>query len=367
MFKRASTLAVLAALGAVAAATSIGIALAATQPATRDVLDTPALKSPLATRTLVNGLARAGERVVAVGQRGHVLLSDDQGQSWRQAEVPVSSDLVAVAFPTPTQGWAVGHDGIVLRSSDAGATWTKALDGRGAGALMAEFYRREASGLTNDPKRAAAFVQEAERFAAQGAENPFLDVAFEDEKTGYLVGAFGLAFRTADGGASWQPLLHAIDNPKALHLYAVRRVGHEVFIAGEQGLLLKLDRSAAHGGQFRALELPYKGTLFGIAGTERALLVHGLRGTLLRSTDAGKSWQSVPTGLQVGLTGSAIDAQGRIVVVSQAGHVLVSANDGASFTPARLDKPMPAAAVSLVGAKGVVVGGPRGVAAQMLP
>jgi photosystem II stability/assembly factor-like uncharacterized protein len=349
---------------AVAVGTVVGAALAAAPARSwKDVLDVPAAKSSLASRALINGLALAGHRLVAVGQRGHVLLSDDQGQSWRQAEVPSSSDLVAVAFVTPQQGWAVGHDGIVLRSSDAGASWTRVLDGRSASALMLEHYRREAA-TAADAKQAAALVQEAERFAAQGAENPFLDIAFENASTGYLVGAFGLIFRTTDGGASWQPLLHAADNPKALHLYAVRVVGGEVYVAGEQGLLLKLDRASGH---FRAIELPYKGTLFGITGTPRALLVHGLRGTLLRSGDAGRSWQTVDTGLQVGLTASHTDAQGRIVVVSQAGHVLVSRDDGATFAPAKIDKPLPAAAVALVGPSAIVVGGPRGLAPLALP
>jgi photosystem II stability/assembly factor-like uncharacterized protein len=349
---------------ALAAGTAVGAALAAA-PASpwKDVLDVPAEKSALAPRALVNGLAQAGDRLVAVGQRGHVLLSDDQGQSWRQASVPASSDLVAVSFATPQQGWAVGHDGIVLRSTDAGATWTRVLDGRSAGALMLDHYRREAATAT-DAKQAAALVQEAERFAAQGAENPFLDIAFENASTGYLVGAFGLIFRTSDGGASWQPLLHAADNPKALHLYAVRAIGGEVYVAGEQGLLLKLDRASGH---FRAIELPYTGTLFGIIGTPRALLVHGLRGTLLRSTDAGRSWQMLNTGLQVGLTASHTDAQGRIVVVSQAGHVLLSRDDGATFAPAKIDKPLPAAAVALVGPSALVIGGPRGLAPLALP
>lgn len=359
MFKRCLASAVVA----TAVAT---VAWSATDPAWRDVLDTPAAKSPLAQRALINGIAQAGERLVAVGQRGHVLLSDDQGKSWQQATVPASSDLVAVAFATPTQGWAVGHDGLVLRSDDAGATWARALDGRQAGATMLDFYRREAAKLV-DEKTAAALLQDAERFAAQGLENPFLDVAFENASTGYLVGAFGLILRTSDGGASWQPLLHATDNPKALHLYAVRVVGGEVYVAGEQGLLLKLDRTAAGGGKFRALELPYKGTLFGITGTPRALLVHGLRGTLLRSTDAGRSWQPVNTGLQVGLTASATDAQGRIAIASQAGHVLISRDDGASFAPAKLDKPLPAAAVALVGPSALVIGGPRGLAPSALP
>ncbi|MBL8352571.1 MAG: glycosyl hydrolase [Burkholderiaceae bacterium] len=343
----------------------VGLATAAADNVTRDVLDTPAVKSPLASRTLVNGLARSGERIVAVGQRGHVLLSDDQGKTWRQADVPVSSDLVAVAFPTPTNGWAVGHDGVVLRSTDAGATWTRALDGRQAGALMVDWYKREGATI-GDAAKAEAMLKEAERFAAQGAENPFLDVGFENEKTGYLVGAFGLLLRTVDGGASWQPMLHAADNPKAQHLYAVRAVGSDVFVAGEQGLLMKLDRSNAASPQFRAVELPYKGTLFGVTGNARAVIAHGLRGTVLRSTDAGRSWQTVETGLQVGLTGSSIDADGRIVIVSQAGHLLLSKDDGASFAPAQVDKPLPGAAVAFAGAASVIVGGPRGVAALAL-
>lgn len=357
MFKPA-----LAATLALSCAVAAVLAAAPADP-WRDVLDVPATPSALAQHALINGLAHAGERLVAVGQRGHVLLSDDQGKSWRQATVPASSDLVAVSFNTPSQGWAVGHDGLVLRTQDGGASWVRALDGRQLGALLVDYYRKSADAL-GDGKRAAALLQEAERFAAQGAENPFLDIAFESPSTGYLVGAFGLILRTTDGGASWQPLLHASDNPKALHLYAVRQVGGEVYVAGEQGLLLKLDRAS---GQFRALELPYKGTLFGITGTPRALLVHGLRGTLLRSTDAGRSWHTVDTGLQVGLTASSTDAQGRIAIASQAGHVLLSRDDGASFTPARLDKPLPAAAVALAGASTIVIGGPRGLAPLTLP
>src|SRR5262249_19097658 len=154
-----------------------------------------------------NGLARAGERVVAVGQRGHVMYSDDAGASWKQANVPVSSDLVAVTFPTPTHGWAVGHDGVILHSADAGATWTRQLKG-------------------------------------QSPDNPFLDVWFSDEKTGFVVGAFNLILQTTDGGASWQPWLDRTDNPKTLHLYAIREAAGQVYVAGEQGLLMRLDAAA---------------------------------------------------------------------------------------------------------------------------
>lgn len=348
---------------AIACAAAWG-AQAAADKGWRDVLDTPAARSNLASRALLNGLARAGDRIVAVGQRGHVVYSDDDGKSWRQAEVPVSSDLVAVSFPTATDGWAVGHDGVVLHSKDGGQSWTTQLDGRRLGQVMFEYYSRSATALTDDPKRAALLVEEARRFQAQGAENPFLDVWFRDANNGYIVGAFGLVFRTADGGATWEPLTHAVENPKAQHLYAVRGIGADVYVAGEQGLLLKL---AQGDTTFRALELPYKGTLFGVTGSGQTVVAHGLRGTVLRSTDGGRNWQQTPTGLQVGLTAGTRQDDGRIVLVSQAGHILTSNDDGASFKAASVERTVPAAAVATPAKGALVIAGPRGAQSLQLP
>jgi photosystem II stability/assembly factor-like uncharacterized protein len=298
--------------------------LAARAATFRDVIDTPAAPSALAARGLLVGLARAGRRIVAVGQRGHVLTSDDAGKGWQQATVPVSSDLVAVHFPTPTLGWAVGHDGVVLHSADAGRSWTRQFDGRQLG--------------------------------PQGAENPLLDVRFEDEANGIAVGAFGTVLRTSDGGRQWQLAKDGIDNPKGLHLHAVRRVGADLYIAGEQGLLLKHD-----GTRSAALATPYPGTLFGVTGNERAVLAYGLRGNVVRSTDGGRSWAAVPTGLGVGLVAGTLDDQGRIVLVGQGGQVLVGSDDGASFSPMKTERAQPAAAVIATGTGQLVLAGPRGV------
>jgi len=323
--------------------------LAATAASFRDVLDVASRSSPLAARSLLCGLARAGKRLVAVGQRGHILTSDDTGRTWQQADVPVSSDLLAVHFPTAEAGWAVGHDGVVLHSADAGRTWQRQLDGRALGELLAAAYSQGSD---------AKWFAEAKRFAAQGAENPLLDVCFQDARNGHVVGAFGLVLRTADGGKSWEPLMHAADNPKSLHLYAVRRIGGELFAVGEQGLALRLDRDSS---RLAAMTLPYAGTLFGLVGKGRIVVGHGLRGNVVRSTDAGATWQSVATGVGVGLTASTIDERGRIVIVSQAGHVLASSDDGASFAPLKIERPIPAAAVASAGPGLLALAGPRGV------
>ena len=138
----------------------------------RDVLDTPAQKSPLAARGLLTGLARAGKRSSRSASAATCCLSDDAGKTWQQADVPVSSDLVAVHFPDAERGWAVGHDGVVLNSTDGGRTWTRQLDGRDLGDALVAYYSRSGD---------AKWLAEAQRFAAQGAENPFLDVWFEDD------------------------------------------------------------------------------------------------------------------------------------------------------------------------------------------
>jgi photosystem II stability/assembly factor-like uncharacterized protein len=327
----------------------------------RDVLDTPAIPSPLASSAPMNGLAKAGDDVVAVGQRGHILRSADGGQSWKQASVPVSSDLVAVSFPTPTQGWAVGHDGVVLHSTDGGATWTKQLDGRELGALMKGHYEKlaQAGELGED---AETWLREAEQFGAQGAENPFLDVWFKDERNGFVVGAFNLILRTTDGGASWEPWLHRTDNPNRLHFYALRQIGDTLYLAGEQGLMLKLDEG---GGQFKAVETPYQGTYFGLAGKPGAVLAFGLRGHIFRSENGGQSWTRIESGLQDGIT-SGTQCGDALVLVSQAGNALVSRDDGLSFQPLKLAKRMPSAAAVCQGHDVLVLAGPQGVRSQPL-
>jgi len=345
-------------------ALGLGLAAVAAEPGWRDVLDTPAIQSARAPHTLFNGLARAGDRIVAAGQRGQILFSDDSGRNWTQAAVPLAADLVAVSFPTAKQGWAVGHGGVIVHSADGGATWTRQFDGRRLGEVMAAAYALGEAAAPAANAASGPVLEDAKRFAAQGAEASLLDVWFRDETTGWAVGAFGLVLQTTDGGAHWTPLLHAVDNPKGLHLYAVRGVGDDVYLAGEQGLLLKLDRQDA---RFHAIELPYKGTLFGILGNERAVVVHGLRGTVLRSADHGATWQTIPTGVQAGLPSGTQDAQGRFVLVSQAGQILVGHDDGASFALAPIRQGTPAAGLIASARGSLVVAGPRGVSSLELP
>jgi len=321
-----------------------------------DVLDAPAQTSSLATKTLLQGVARAGDRLVAVGQRGHVVVSTDGGRTWKQGKVPVSSDLTAVYFVDGKDGWATGQDGVVLHSGDGGESWELQLDGRRANELLVAAMERNVAAEPSDA--AKALLAEAKRYRDQGPDKPFLDVWFADAQNGYVVGAYNLLFRTSDGGKTWQPWFERTDNPKFFNLYAIRPVGGDLYIAGESGLVLKLDPASK---RFKALAIPYNGSFFGVAAAGSAVLVFGLRGNVWRSDDRGVTWAKVDAGLRAAVVG-ATPAQATLVLADAGGRLAASTDGGRSFHPVTLKQPAPIAGFAAAGDGRFVLAGPRGVA-----
>ncbi|HSV70700.1 MAG TPA: YCF48-related protein [Methylibium sp.] len=300
----------LRALGLSAALTAW--AAPAAQAAIDDPLDHPAAAATnLAARPML-AAAQAGARLLAVGSRGVVIYSDDAGRSWRQSQVPVQSDLVAVHFPTPAQGWAVGHDGVVLHSGDGGRSWVKQFDGRLALQRFEQHYR--ALGDT-------ASLAMVKKNYGGGPTLPILDVWFKDASTGYAVGSFGTLIATRDGGKTWEPWFERLDNPEMLNLNAVRAIDGQLFVAAERGIVFKFD---AASGRFRKIETGYGGSLFGVIGSGRLLLAYGLRGAAYRSTDGGEHWEPVTMPSTATISAGLHDAaSGAFLLVNVAGELLV--------------------------------------------
>jgi len=233
---------------------------AAAQGAFVDPLDAPAEASPLAQHSQLLAITRAGSRLVAAGMRGHILYSDDDGRTWTQAKVPVSVALTALSFPTPEQGWAAGHSGVVLHSGDGGQSWELQLDGRRTATDMIAFYKGLAGG---GDEAAARLAQELPINWQDGPEQPWLGVWFADEQQGFVGGAFNLMLETRDGGRSWTPWTHRVDNPDALHLNAIEKIGSALYMPSERGVVFRMREGEE---RFRALQTAYTGSFFGICG-----------------------------------------------------------------------------------------------------
>ena len=317
-------------------------------------LDMPARVSPFAASSPLIAAARAGKRLVAVGWRGHIVYSDDQGKSWAQAAVPVSVDLVAVSFPSTTQGWAVGHGGVILHSADAGKTWSRQADGRALGATMLRYYEERAK---SGDALMLKTLQDARTNTQNGPELPWLGVCFLNEREGYVVGAFNSIMKTEDGGKSWTPWMDRVDNPKGFHLNAIAAIGGDLFIAAEQGTVFRLQQGDT---RFSALDTGYRGSFFGVTGNDDALLAYGLGGTAFRSADRGQSWQKVATGVRGGINGGAVLPDQRIVLATQDGKLLLVSRDGDNFAPMPLRAGMLFAGVTAMEPGAVLAVGIRG-------
>lgn len=314
-------------------------------PLAADPLARPTEVMPLTDSTLVLDIARAGNRIVAVGERGHILYSDD-GQSWTQAaDVPLRSTLTAVAA-VDGNIWAVGHDGVILHSANSGESWEiQRRDPRG----------QPAEGVDPDDIR-------------QGA--PLLDVLFTDLNHGIAIGAYSLFLETSDGGKHWsggrirtsasdaaadaeaadkneeEQAAHSSNDMQSSvfsadelkigqesdpHLNAIARTGSGGYvIVGERGAIFRSDDG---GKLWQRSQLPYDGSMFGIVGYEgQHVLAFGLRGHVFESTDLGVTWTEQATGSELSLMGGVPLANGGAIIVGANGIVLHRERDSEALT-----------------------------------
>lgn len=248
-------------------------------------------RMPLADESLVLDAVPSSSGAVAVGARGHVLLTEDF-ESWRQAErVPTRATLTGVDF-VGRRGWAAGHGAVILHSADGGETWER---------------------QHHAPER----------------EQPFLDIMFLDDQRGFAIGAYGLFMRTTDGGETWRE--DRVDEMDDWHLNAiVRAESGALYIAAEQGIIY---RSGDEGRSWSSNELPYQGSMFDIiALPDGEVLTFGLRGRAFRTSDDGETWQDVEMGTRSSLHGGRVLRGGRVVLVGNNGVVLDREPGASRFT-----------------------------------
>lgn len=275
----------------------------------------PALTMREPGKAVLQAVAVAGQRLVAVGERGVIALSDDSAQHWRQARrVPTSVTLTAVRFADAQRGWAVGHGGVILSTQDGGEQWSLQADGRSLAALA----ESAASKRPDQP----LLAKEAAQLVADGPDKPLLDLHIAEGQHLFVVGAYNLAFESTDGGSTWRAALARMDNPKAQHLYAVASRGQVWMIAGEQGLLM---RSLDGGQSFQRVSSPYAGSWFTLtASGPNEWIVAGLRGHAFRSTDDGNTWAALEGAPPTSFVSAIGQTDGSVLLANQAGQLFTT-------------------------------------------
>ncbi len=314
-----------------------------------------ALIMPKARTSLLLDIAAAGNRLVEVGERGHILYSDDVGETWVQLRVPTSVMLTRVFFVSDTTGWAVGHDGNILLSTDAGVTWTLQRDGvseqvgineeRVARArekrrdleerlatLSPESAPEREDELRAALEQAASALEDALEVMAEPVyAPPLMDIWFATEEQGWATGAFGTLLRTANGGRSWSDGSYSLQNTEELHLNGVTGdAAGTLYLSSEWGYVF---RSASSGESWEAVETGFEGSYFGVvvSPVSGSVFAYGLLGTIYRSTDRGQTWEPLDSKTGDSLFGAASAADGTLVFVGENGTAVRTDDDGDSF------------------------------------
>lgn len=338
---------------------------------------------PKAKQSLLLDTKKVGDRTFLIGDKGHILYSDNASSAatdWKQAKVPTTQMLTAIAFVDENVGFAVGHDGLILKSTDKGETWAVSLDGLAAqkqkniiklkqAREKLKALKAKAESATPQQREDMAMDLEDAEYDIESAENklnkpvytsPLLDVYFADADHGYAVGAFGTFWVTSDGGENWVDITAKVPNEDGFHFNAVTGANGYVFAAGEMGMVL---RSNDNGQTWEALMLPYDGTFFTLSASAKAELIvaAGLRGNAYFSLDQGKTWERSNTGTDASIAGSHVASKSEVALVGNGGSVLISQDGGKNFNLHIQENRLPLSSITKVAPNRYVMVGAGGV------
>ena len=310
------------------------------------------------------GVARAGSRLVAVGEHGVVIYSDDNGQSWHQALVPVSVSITDVAFATPNDGWAVGDYGVVLHTHDGGVTWTKQITGNQVNKLIMTAATQFASSQPSSDEAQRA-LRRANIFVQAGPDKPFMSILVFDPQNVMVFGAYRMCIKTADGGKNWTDCSLDIADSISHNLYNAVAAGSSLYIGAEAGMVF---RSVDQGKTFQQVTSPAKDTLFGILATRgNTLDTFGVAGHMFRSMDQGQTWSTVAIFAQSNLTAGMVLQSGAVIVVSEAGDMYLSTDDCLTFHVSGVNQGMGIFGITQAADGDIVLVGTDGVRVVQAP
>ena len=240
-------------------------------------------------------IALDANTLLAGGGQGTPSRSVDGGFSWTPPPAAVKPTLIATAFIDASTGVVVGTGGTIERTTDAGATWN---------------------------------------LVPSGVTQSLGQVRFGDATHGMAVGDTGAVLRTSDAGVSWQPARSPTQPGGELSSVAYATPG-TAFVGGLYGLWKTTDggttwQSAGDFGAFPSISLVSFGdALHG--------LVAGENRQFWRTTDGGQNWTLTTTNFDgqnnsvIGLQDLTFVTPTTVVGVTSGGGIVRSTDAGATW------------------------------------
>lgn len=303
-----------------------------------DLLELPAKKSALASKSVLMAMTPNNNAILAVGERGHIINWKSQSD-WQQQQSPVSVSITHIRVLSNGSKIAVGHDGVILKSAPESNIWRKVFTGAELTKLkiaqVKEQYKAlqlvitntqdedELEELTYQLEDLAFAIEDNQLELISGPNKPLLSVTSTANDTLFATGAYGSFLTSNDQGETWSLISQRLDNPDNFHLNSViTNPDDQLYIVGENGMGFHSDNQ---GETWSSMALPYSGSLFGIIAnpTNPAQLVaFGLQGNLMVSLDGGAHWQHKKLPTSASLLGGTFSKQGKAYLVGHGGLIV---------------------------------------------
>lgn len=234
---------------------------------------------------------RIGKRLVAVGERSVIFVSDDEGRSWTPRPVEGEKVLTGLATGDGNKLIATGHSGVILWSGDGGDRW-------------------ERSSVPKTQKEALLGV-----------------IAFPDGKA-FAFGGYASFLESSDAGRTWEQ--RSILGPEIdKHFYGLAHNDQSLVLVGEAGLI---SISEDFGKHWRVVPSPYPGSLFGVTYMPQGgYVAYGMRGKVMRSSDRGATWMDLESSVTSPFFSATLLRDGRLVLAGKDGVLALVASDGSKI------------------------------------
>lgn len=233
--------------------------------------------------------------------------SDDSGQSvrrlaWGSNDDTCSAQIQAVSFPNPLLGYLLLTSGDIYVSSDGGESWKKqsVVPGAPAQAVHDLSFTSSSTGVVSVGDRILQTVDAGVSWTPVktiSGGSGLMNFEFLNGSVGYAAGDHTDLLKTVDGGTTW----NAVAGDNALRLYSVTGIscGSEqqcvASLATNNSVLSTVDGGATWQAALAGL-VPVNATAF--VSSTRVVAV-GQDGLTNSSDDAGRNWgygSSQPSG-----------------------------------------------------------------------